>query len=49
MPQHYQYVFAAYGLWVVTFAVYLVYLRHKARAARRALARMQGGERSAGP
>jgi hypothetical protein len=42
MPKHFEYVLAAYGIWVLTFVVYLAYLRHKARAARQALARMSG-------
>jgi len=45
MPKHFEFVFAAYGIWVATFAVYLVYLRHKARVARQTLERMSGGER----
>ena len=43
MPKNFEFVFAAYGIWVVTFAVYLVYLRHKARSAQQALRRMGGG------
>ncbi len=43
MPKHFEYVLAAYGIWVLTFAVYLAYLRHKARAAQQALQRMSGG------
>jgi hypothetical protein len=49
MPKHFEYVFAAYGLWVLTFVVYLAYLRHKARGARRALERMSGGARPPAP
>jgi hypothetical protein len=49
MPKHFAYVFAAYGLWVAAFAVYLAYLRHKAGAARRALQRMSGGAQTRDP
>ena len=49
MPKHFEYVFAAYGIWVAVFAIYLAYLRHKSGAARRALARMSGGERPSTP
>ncbi|HKI98847.1 MAG TPA: hypothetical protein VKB51_10275 [bacterium] len=48
MPKNFAYVFAAYGIWAATFTVYLLYLRHKAGVARRALQRMGGGARSDG-
>lgn len=46
MPKHFEYVLVAYGLWVVTFVLYLLHLHRKSRAARQALARMQGGPES---
>ena len=47
MPTHFEYVLAAYGIWVLTFAVYLAYLRHKSRTAQQALQRMSGGRAGA--
>ena len=49
MPKNYEFVFAAYGIWVAAFAVYLIYLRHKARVARQALQRMSGGAHPSDP
>ena len=49
MPKHFEYVFAAYGIWVAVFAIYLAYLRHKGGVARRALERMSGGGRPTAP
>lgn len=49
MPKHFEFVLAAYGLWVVAFAVYLLYLNRKARITRRTLARMSGGRHSSDP
>jgi len=44
MPKNFQYVLAAYGIWSAAFVIYLAYLRHASYKARRALARMSGGE-----
>ena len=49
MPKNFEFVFAAYGIWVAVFAVYLLYLRRKAVVARRALQRMGGGAPSSEP
>ncbi len=40
MPKHFEYVFAAYGIWFGTFAVYLAYLWHRSRRVRASLLRM---------
>jgi hypothetical protein len=48
MPKHIEFVLAAYGIWTLTFVVYLAYLRHKAGVARRALQRMSGGQSAGG-
>ena len=49
MPKHFEYVLAAYGIWVGAFAAYLAYLRRASRVARQALQRMSGGERTSRP
>lgn len=49
MPKHFEFVLAAYSIWVAAFAVYLFYLHRKARMAERALERMSGAPRDAGP
>jgi hypothetical protein len=49
MPKNFEFVLAAYGLWAAVFAVYLLYLRRKAGAARRALQRMGGAAPSSEP
>ena len=41
MPKHFEFVLAAYGIWLITFAVYLLHLHRKGRMARQALERMQ--------
>ncbi len=43
MPKHFEYVLAAYAIWVAAFAVYCAYLRRKERNARRALERLSAG------
>ena len=40
MPNHFEFVLAAYGIWVLTFSVYLLHLHRKGRMARQALERM---------
>ena len=49
MPKHFEFVLAAYVIWVVVFAVYLLFLYRKARMAERALERMAGTARDAPP
>ncbi len=34
MPKHFEYVFAAYSIWIGTFVVYLVYLWRRTRRHR---------------
>ena len=40
MPKYFEFVFTAYGFWVVTFGLYFVHLVHRSRRARRALERL---------
>lgn len=37
MPKYFEFVFAAYGIWIGVFAVYLVLLIRKSRRVRRAM------------
>ena len=49
MPKYFEFVFAAYAIWVVSFAVYFVHLFLKSRRAERALKSLAGsGGESAG-
>ena len=45
MPKYFEFVFSAYGIWTLTFAVYLLHLLRRASRARRALERLQGASR----
>ncbi len=47
MPKHFEFVLAAYGIWIITFVVYFAYLYRKARVAQRVLDRLGG--RQEGP
>ena len=49
MPDHWEYVVAAYGLWGAVFGGYLVYLARKSRALERALARIAGAAKKGIP
>jgi hypothetical protein len=40
MPKYFEFVFAAYGIWVGVIAAYLLYLFGKSRSVRRALDRL---------
>jgi hypothetical protein len=42
MPDNWEYVAAAYGVWALTFAAYIVYLARRSRAVKRALRRLTG-------
>ena len=42
MPKNYEFVLAAYLIWVVTMAGYLIWLRRRDRANRKALERLGG-------
>ena len=42
MPKHYEFVLAAYLIWVVTLVGYLIWLRLRDRANRKALERLGG-------
>ena len=46
MPKHFEFVFAAYLIWVLVFVFYLFSLYRKERATRRAMERLSasGGE-----
>jgi len=46
MPKYFEFVFSAYGFWILTFGVYLLLLRRRGTRARRALDRLQGSSRS---
>ncbi len=46
MPKYFEFVFAAYGIWIGVVAVYLVLLFRKSRRVRRA---MEGLTRHASP
>jgi hypothetical protein len=48
MPKHFEFVFAAYGIWIAVFGCYLIHLFRKSRIARRALERLGAGERQEG-
>jgi hypothetical protein len=45
MPKYYEFVFAAYGIWIGIFALYLLYLFRRLRSVRRALDRLGAGSR----
>jgi len=45
MPKYFEYVFAAYGIWIGAFALYTLFLFRRHRAVRRALERLGGGAR----
>ena len=40
MPKYFEYVFAAYGIWIGAFALYALYLFRRHRALRQALERL---------
>ncbi|MDH5753215.1 MAG: CcmD family protein [Deltaproteobacteria bacterium] len=42
MPKNFEYVFAAYGIWIVTFGLYVLVLARRAKRARRSLDRLEG-------
>ena len=44
MPQHFEFVFAAYGVWGVTFALYMAWLFRRNRQVERALRRLRVGD-----
>ena len=41
MPKYFEFVFSAYGFWILTFAVYLALLARRSLRARRSLERLQ--------
>ena len=47
MPKYFEYVFSAYTIWIVAFAVYFVHLFLKSRRISRALERLGQGTRDA--
>ena len=44
MPQHFEFVLTAYGVWGVTFALYVAWLFRRNRRVERALRRLGAGE-----
>ena len=46
MPKYFEFVFAAYGIWVVSFGVYFVHLLRRSRQLTRSLSAMRGGKSS---
>ena len=46
MPKHYEFVFAAYSIWILVFGVYLLLLHRRERMAKRALERLSAGPRN---
>jgi hypothetical protein len=40
MPKYFEYVFAAYGIWIGVFALYVLFLFRRQRAVRHALQRL---------
>ena len=45
MPKYFEFVFSAYGFWILTFAVYMALLARREARARRALERLQSPPR----
>ena len=50
MPKHFEFVFAAYALWVISFALYFFYLWRRSARTREQLAqyKMPGGGQTPG-
>ena len=46
MPKNFEYVFAAYGIWVVAFGVYFIHLLRRSRQLSRSLAALRSGKSS---
>ena len=46
MPKNFEYVFAAYGIWVAAFGVYFTHLLRRSRQLSRSLSALRSGKAS---
>jgi len=46
MPKNFEYVFAAYGIWVVAFSVYFTHMFRRSRQLARSLSTLRQGTSS---